>query len=576
MISVSVLAPERPEPARPFESPTIPRPSATAIGVTAVLVAWAAASVWSVAALRLNVATVADSLGNAADFLSRALPLDFPAPGELAAMTGQTLAIVACATLLSVLLSVPVAVAAARNTTPGVPARWGARAIIVVARAIPDIVLAIVFLRLFGLGTLAGVLAMGIHSVGMVGKLYGDAIEDTAPGSRDALRAAGAGWAQQLTGAVLPQALPAFVATALHRFDINLRTSVLLGYVGVGGLGMELSMATRTMQYRRALALALFVLALCVAVELLSGAVRRALLGPAATARRGPWRRFTAWLRRADNGWATGESAGVAPDGRYRISPPWTAGRIRGACYAAVTVVVLVAAVRGADLELSRIGEGLSTLPQTLGLFFPPASGGIWGELVDQLLVTVQIALAATFLGFLIALPVGAFAARNVAPSPRVARAFRMAIVTVRGIPDLILAILFIVITGLGAQAGALALAVGTIGLFGKLIADSLEETDVRVQQAVSATGATRVQVFGAATLRQCAPALIAHLCYQLDVNIRAATLLGVVGAGGIGFYLINATRVLQFDVVTTIVLMVFAVVMAVEGVAMWLRRATS
>jgi phosphonate transport system permease protein len=112
--------------------------------------------------------------------------------------------------------------------------------------------------------------------------------------------------------------------------------------------------------------------------------------------------------------------------------------------------------------------------------------------------------------------------------------------------------------------------------LLGKLIADSLEETDVSVQQAVSAGGASRSQVFTAATLRQSAPALVAHLFYQLDVNIRAATLLGVVGAGGIGFYLMNAARVLQFDVVTTIVLMVFAVVMAVEGVAMWMRRAMS
>ncbi|MGH4005850.1 MAG: PhnE/PtxC family ABC transporter permease, partial [Pseudonocardiaceae bacterium] len=110
-------------------------------------------------------------------------------------------------------------------------------------------------------------------------------------------------------------------------------------------------------------------------------------------------------------------------------------------------------------------------------------------------------------------------------------------------------------------------------GLLGKLVADSLEETDVRVQQAVRATGASRVQMFFAATLPQAAPAFVAHVLYQLDVNIRAATLLGIIGAGGIGFYLLNASRVLEFGVVTTIMLLVFAIVMLVELLALWLRR---
>lgn len=561
---------------------TLNRPSPKAIGVTAVLTVWLVASLWSVAALKLNIATFVDSLGNAVDFVSRIFPLDFPPFGELMRMTGQTLAIVTCATALSVALSVPVSLAAARNTSRSAGLRWAARAVVVVTRAIPEIVLAILFLRLFGLGPVAGILALGIHSVGMVGKMYADAIEDTEAGPRDALRAAGATWGQQVTGAVLPQAAPAFIATALHRFDINLRASVILGYVGVSGIGMELSLAMKTLDYQRGMALALFVMALCIVVEMISGAVRRSLLGPAAPTRPGLRARIAGRVTGAAGGWVDTEP-GSAPaqalrtaDGGYRISPPWTAARVRRVSYVTVTVLILLAATWGSDIDLSRMSDGFSTLWATLDLFVPPATGGIGDELFAQLIVTVQIALAATFLGLLLAVPIGVLAARNVAPTPGVARFFRIVIVVVRGIPDLIFAIIFIVITGLGATAGALALSVGAVGLLGKLIADSLEESDVRVQHAVAAGGATRVQVFGAATLRQCAPPLVAHLFYQLDVNIRAATLLGVVGAGGIGFYLMNAARVMQFDVVTTIVLMVFAVVMAVEGVAMWMRRAMS
>lgn len=194
------------------------------------------------------------------------------------------------------------------------------------------------------------------------------------------------------------------------------------------------------------------------------------------------------------------------------------------------------------------------------------------GTLLPELLVTIEIALAATLLGAVLALPIGILAARNVVPNRAVQMTFRVLIVLVRGIPELILAIIFVVITGLGGVAGTLALAIGAVGLLSKLVADSLEETDTRVQDALRANGATGAQVFVAPTLRQAAPAFVTHLMYLLDVNVRSATLL--VGAGGIGFYLLNASRVMQFDVVTTIVLLVLAVVLVIEGLAVFVRKA--
>ncbi|TQM03073.1 phosphonate ABC transporter, permease protein PhnE [Pseudonocardia kunmingensis] len=555
----------------PEDRGTLARPTRTGTAAVLVLIALLGAALWSVAELRLNVATLVDSAGNAADFLGRTLPLDFPPLAEVLVLCGQTLAIVVCATLLAVLLSVPVAVLAAGNTSPAPAARYGARALVVVARAVPDVVLAIVFFRLFGLGAAAGVLAMGLHSVGMVAKLYADAIEQVDEGPRTAVRAAGAGRLQELVSGVLPAVLPAFVATALHRFDINLRISVVLGFVGVGGLGFEIAGALRRLDYQRGMALALVVLGLCVVVELVSGAVRRALLGGAGESgrRRGPGAALAALLRgRAGRA--------PAPLATGRLTPPWTGRRLRAALYAAVTVLAIALSVPTAGLSPAVLLGGLVELPATLGLFWPPSAGGILPDLLAELAVTVQIALAATLLGALLALPVGALAARNVAPTPGIAAAFRAVVVVVRGLPELILAIVFVVITGLGPVAGALALAIGAVGLLGKLVADSLEETDVRVQQAVRATGASRLQVFTAVTLPQAAPALVAHLLYQLDVNIRSATLLGIVGAGGIGFYLLNASRVLQFGVVTTIMLLVFATVMAVELLALWLRRAVA
>jgi len=536
-----------------------------------VLLALLGAAVWSVGSLRLNVATLLDSASNATDFLSRTLPLDFPPVAEVLALCAQTLAIVLLATLLAVVISVPVAVLAAGNTAPGPAARYGARGLIVVARAVPDVVLAIVFFRLFGLGALTGVLAMGLHSVGMVGKLYADAVEQIDEGPRTAVRATGAGRVQELVAGVLPQVTPALVATALHRFDINLRISVVLGFVGVGGVGFEIAAALRRLDYQRAMALAAVVLGLCIVVELISGAVRRSLLGDHAERRR-PRRSVAASVPTP-----RAEAVPLPPPRPVarpiRVSPPWTPGRVRRATYVLLVVAAVLVSPSIADLSLFQVVAGLPDLVTTLGLFWPPETGGIMGVLLTELLVTVQIALAATLLGAVLALPIGALAARNVAPSPGVAKAMRVLIVGVRGVPELILAIVFVVITGLGPVAGALALAIGAVGLLGKLVADSLEETDYGLQQALRATGASHWQVFCAATLPQAPPAFVAHVLYQLDVNIRAATLLGIVGAGGIGFYLQNASRVLEFGVVTTIMLMVFATVLLVELLAMWVRR---
>ena len=549
-------APVTPVPARP-------RPNGRGIAASFVLVALVAGGVWSIGALGIDLATITDSFDNALRFVARTFPLDFPSPGETVSLVLETLAIVFLATLLSVGISVPVALAAARPTRFGITSQWCARALTVLARAIPDLVLAIIFLRMFGLGATAGIIAMGIHSVGMIAKLYADAIEELDDGPRESIESVGGTRAQQILAAIPQTLTPQLIATALHRFDINLRTSVLLGYVGVGGIGLAIADSLRTLDYQRGMALALIVLLLCIGIELLSGAIRAALMhstGQKITG--GTW---------VDRMFSSGCESRVND---LRLTPPWSAARFRRFLSVAVVAVVTVAALWRVDVSWSALMEGLLDLPKTLALFFPPSSGGSMSNLFEQLLVTIQISLAATLIGAVLALPIGILAARNAVANVYVHQTFRVIIVIVRGIPELILAIIFVVISGLGEVAGTLALSIGAIGLLSKLIADSLEETDTQVQEAMRATGASEAQVFFSATLRQAAPAFVAHTMYLLDTNIRSATLLGVVGAGGIGFLLLNASRVNQFDVVTMVLILMVAVVLIVEALSMWLRKA--
>jgi phosphonate transport system permease protein len=149
----------------------------------------------------------------------------------------------------------------------------------------------------------------------------------------------------------------------------------------------------------------------------------------------------------------------------------------------------------------------------------------------------------------------------------------RAVVLAVRSLPELVLGIVFVVITGLGPVAGAFALALGATGLLGKLVADSLENLPQEPAVALRATGASRLQIYFGATLPQATSVLLGQVLYQLDAGVRAATLLGLVGGGGIGLYLLQAMRTREYPVVTMVLLMVFGVVLGLELLSSWLTR---
>ena len=554
--------------------PSRPRTSASRRLLQVTLLGVLAAACWSVHALGINIATFIDGWDNTVNFLSRTVPLTLPSAQETLGMIGQTLAIVVLATVLGLATSLPLAFLAARNTTPHPIVRSCARMLIVLERAVPDFIVAIFFVRVFGLGALPGILALGLGSVGLMGKLFADAIEEIEPGPRQALRAAGAGPMQQVVSGILPQLRPQIVATTLHAFDINLRGSVILGFVGVSGIGMYISAALETMNYRLGLGLTAVLLVLCLAAELISGLIRRSMFGHTGRSRSSRWFAvLTAqlpargWLRGRDGRRDRGAEAEV------RLSPPWDGTRIRNTVWSALLVAILAGSALTAGVSLHQLTGGVAAALDTLALYVPPSHGGIPEKLLATMAETIQMGLAGTLVGLIIAIPFGLLSARNVAPGPRTATVCRALVVTIRAIPGIIVGICFVVITGLGPTAGALALAIGAIGFFAKVIADSLEEVDIRVQDAVRTCGSTGLQVFFAATLRQVAPALAAHTMHQLDTNLRAATALGVIGAGGIGFYMTNASRVLEYGVVTSCLILVVGTVLLSEGLAMWTRK---
>jgi phosphonate transport system permease protein len=192
---------------------------------------------------------------------------------------------------------------------------------------------------------------------------------------------------------------------------------------------------------------------------------------------------------------------------------------------------------------------------------------------VGATLETVQMALAGTFVALLAAFPLGFLAARNTTPHPAVYFSVRSILNLVRTIPDLALGLLFVAAVGLGAFAGTLALAIHTATVLGKLLSESVENIDEGVVEAIRATGAGYGQILSFAVLPQILPDLISFTLYRFETNIRAASVLGLIGAGGIGYLMNTSFRTFQYQEAAAIVLVLIALVMLVDHLSSRLRN---
>ena len=490
-----------------------------------------------------------------------------------------TLALVLAGTVLAAVLSIPVAYGAARNTSPNSTVMMLCRGIGVVARAVPDVALVVFFAFLwFGAGTLPAIIGVGLHSVGMISKMMADAIEQIDEGPRLAVTASGASRIQQFWTGVVPQALPAWIAVTLHRADINLRGTVILGVVGVAGLGYDLDEALHAgpSGMRRVIPIVLIIILLCVVFEIISSSIRARLLNVRPTGRGVGDSVVRAVMKR------TAAPTAAAPS-HVRIEAalhrPWDRARVGTTVWIWVAIALVLGSYLYANPDLTRLVHDWRfdqvSNPALDRAVWPPNFGSrSWEDVIGAVITTLTVAFAATLMAAVISLVVGPLSARNVAPNSWVRNFFRGVALVVRAIPDLVVAILFIIATGFGPQAAALALGIGGVGLLGKLIGDSMEEVPNGPERALAAAGGSRPQVFFASTVPMSVPSLVSHLMYLLEQNVRSATLLGIVGGGGIGFLLMNALQGRHFDQVLAFLIVIILMVVVIESASILIRKA--
>lgn len=257
----------------------------------------------------------------------------------------------------------------------------------------------------------------------------------------------------------------------------------------------------------------------------------------------------------------------TAAAARRPFAPNWTAR-------AALLALGLYAlyALGQLDLTGDRFVIGLGEGGRFLARMWPP-NFARWELLVEGLLESIQIAVLATALGIVLSLPLGLMAARNLSPV-FVAAPTRALIAVFRSLHYVIVAILFVKAIGFGAMAGVAALTIASMGFIAKLFAEAIEEISMKPVEAVRATGAGLGAVLLYGVLPQVASRFTGFCLYQLDSNLRNSTLVGIVGAGGIGGTLFAAFKRFDYDFVAAILISIIALIFAAELISARIRAA--
>ena len=382
-------------------------------------------------------------------------------------------------------------------------------------RAVPDLTLAIFCVILVGVGPAAGMIAMAIFYTAAIGKIFGDLFRTADVAPLEALRATGASGFQVAVFGLLPLRLSDVLTYGSYEFESAIRASVIVGAVGGGGLGAELVGTLNAFDFQRTTTLILVLVLMVAVID-----------------------QVTVRLRR---------------------NPKWLAVLLPPAAYALWTFLPEQTAFAHAQ--------------RTFAAMFPPGlSTEAWMKIPQLLAETGEIALFGTTLGVAIALPLGLLSARNVAPS-FVAAAVRRFLEALRAVPEVVWGLVLVAVAGIGPIAGIMALALHSGGCLGRLFAESFENVRPAPVLAVASTGASGLAVASYATIPLALGPLGVHTLFRLEWNLRQATVVGMIGAGGIGQALFEAQQLFFYRQMMAYLLITWLIVLAVDRASEWTRN---
>jgi phosphonate transport system permease protein len=226
------------------------------------------------------------------------------------------------------------------------------------------------------------------------------------------------------------------------------------------------------------------------------------------------------------------------------------------------------------DLEINFIklfSDSIKYFGDILSRMLPPDFSNL-KELISAMFETIEIAFLGTFLAIVLSIPLGLFSARNLAPNYFVYLVCKTIVIFFRAIPEFIIAMILVIAIGFGAMPGVLALGLHTMGFLAKFYAEDIEHINKGPIDALKSSGATKSQIISFGVIPQILPSFVANNLYILDRNVRMATMLGIVGAGGIGYELQSSFRMFQYERVSAIIILIFITIFLIDHFSAFIR----
>lgn len=442
------------------------------------------------------------------------------------------------------------------STAPVRVVRLVLRGLLVAVRSIHELIWALLLLSVLGLDPLVAVLAIALPFGAQTAQVFGETLDGVPPGPLAALRAAGVRGLPALVYGLIPGAGPLLISYSFYRLECSIRSTVLLGVVGVGGLGQELVVSLSSRNWGEVWTLVGAVVLLSAAVDLWSSRLRSDL----------------ALVSCSD--W----SGGTQADGRVRVpgGSRWAQWSAR-AVVPATVLAWFVSGVSVAGLFSPRARELTSRLLSDL--WPPQLPGGGWAVLLDAVADTLAMAVLAMVVAVAITLLVGPSAAgpgTQGAWGPLRAVSWwlsRAVLLVLRAIPPTIWAVVALLALFPGVLPGALALGLYTGGILGRLVAEAWESVDVRPREALRRAGVGERLSSLVATMPPSSHQLVTYTLYRFEICVRDTAVVGVVGAAGLGRLFQENLATFRFPVVMTLLVASLAVSVAVEVLSRRVRR---
>ncbi len=447
----------------------------------------------------------------------------------------ETIAIGLMATLFSTLIAIPLSFFGAKNIMDRMPGGhivyYFMRTVFNIGRAVDTVVWGILIIVWVGLGSFAGVIALSIHSAAALAKLYSEEIEHIDPGPVEAITASGGNTLQVIRFGVIPQIIPSFLGYTLLRWDINMRSATVVGFVAGGGIGYFVLETIRMGAYQQYAAALWAVAVVIIIVDTISSRLRENIMLDKPKA---PKKGFIGYLK-----------------------PVF---------FIMLGLAALTYCWKITEIDLKSLFQPGPTFIQILKDFSKiDLSNDVLNLVTKQIIITILQAMLATFFGAVLAAPVSFLAAKNLTGKSRLLSWLyyltRSIFNFLRSIEALLYAAIFVFWVGIGPFAGMLALVVTTFALIGKLFSEAIENIEAGPIEAINATGANRLQMIVFAIIPQIVPSFVSYIVYQWDINIRMATIIGFAGGGGIGLTLSTFFGSLQYHKAGTVVLFIVVVV---------------